>query len=255
MISFDLTNWMMVFVRVSALLAIFPLFSTQNVPVQARLALGALISFLLAPGLPTMAHAPTSLITLALLMAVEIGVGLLLGFVSRLLFYILEFAGNVISSEMGLNWGATLNPLSNTRSEVPGLMLFYLGAMAFLTLDMHQWILRALQRSYQMLPIGGAHLGPALFTDIVGRTSQLFLAGLLIAAPVIAVSFLINLVFSVIGRAVPQMNVFIESFSFRVLAGLAVFGLSLNLMAQHVVNYLRRLPEDVLRVAQLLGAG
>ena len=147
MISFDLTNWMMVFVRVSALLAIFPLFSTQNVPVQARLALGALISFLLAPGLPTMAHAPTSLITLALLMAVEIGVGLLLGFVSRLLFYILEFAGNVISSEMGLNWGATLNPLSNTRSEVPGLMLFYLGAMAFLTLDMHQWILRALQRS------------------------------------------------------------------------------------------------------------
>ena len=51
------------------------------------------------------------------------------------------------------------------------------------------------------------------------------------------------------------MNVFIESFSFRVLAGLAVFGLSLNLMAQHVVNYLRRLPEDVLRVAQLLGAG
>ena len=73
------------------------------------------------------------------------------------------------------------------------------------------------------------------------------------AAPVIAVTFLINLVFSVIGRAVPQMNVFAESFSARTLAGLAVFGLSLNLIAQHAVNYLRRLPEDLARVAQLLG--
>jgi flagellar biosynthetic protein FliR len=72
------------------------------------------------------------------------------------------------------------------------------------------------------------------------------------AAPMIAVAFLINLVFSVLGRAVPQMNIFLESFSFRILAGLLVFGLSLNLVAQHVVNYLHRLPEDVARVAQLL---
>ena len=112
-----------------------------------------------------------------------------------------------------MNWGATFNPFSNSRSEAPGLILFNAGAMIFLTLDLHHWILRALQRSYQMLPIGGAHLGPALFTDIVSRTGYLFVAGLLIAAPVIAVSFLVNLVFSVIGRAVPQMNIFVESFS------------------------------------------
>ncbi len=253
MSPFDLTNWMMVFVRVSALLAIFPIFSMTSVPVQMRLALGALVAFLVAPGLPPF-QAPDSFSSLIVLMMMEIGVGLLLGFVSRLLFYILEFTGNIIASEMGMNWGATFNPFSNSRSEAPGLILFYAGAMIFLTLDLHHWLLRALQRSYQMLPIGGAHLGPALFTDIVGRTGQLFVAGLLIAAPVIAVSFLVNLVFSVIGRAVPQMNIFVESFSFRTLAGLMVFGLTLNLMAQHMVNYLRRLPEDFVRVAQLLGS-
>jgi flagellar biosynthetic protein FliR len=251
-VPFDLTTWLMIFLRVTALLAIFPLFSMQNIPVQVRLALAASVSFLIAPGLPPLAAAPATVPGLVLLMVGEVAVGLLLGFVSRILFYMLEFAGNLIASEMGMNWGATFNPFSSTRSEAPGLILFYLGAMIFLTLDLHQWILRALQRSYQMLPIGGAHLGPALFTEIVARTSQLFLAGLLMAAPVIAVSFLINLVFSVIGRAVPQMNVFVESFSFRTLAGLMVFGLTLNLMAQHVVNYLRRLPEDFIRIAQLL---
>src|SRR6185369_2587509 len=102
MSPFDLTNWMMVFVRVSALLAIFPIFSMTNVPVQLRLALGALVAFLIAPALPAF-QAPDSFSSLVLLMMMEVGVGLLLGFVSRVLFYILEYAGNIIASEMGMN--------------------------------------------------------------------------------------------------------------------------------------------------------
>jgi len=48
------------------------------------------------------------------------------------------------------------------------------------------------------------------------------------------------------------MNVFTESFAFRTLAGLAVFGLTLHVMAQHITNYLHQLPEDVVRMALFL---
>ncbi|MCZ7637267.1 MAG: hypothetical protein M5U12_15290 [Verrucomicrobia bacterium] len=51
------------------------------------------------------------------------------------------------------------------------------------------------------------------------------------------------------------MSAFMESFAIRALGGLIVFALSLNLMAQHLLNYLRRLPEDMMRVAQYLGQG
>ncbi len=253
--SLDPTNWLLVFVRVSSLLAVFPLFSMSNIPRPVRAALSALVAFLLVPLVPALSEPPAGFTGLIALIFKEAAIGLLLGFVSRLLFYALEFAGTLIATEMGLNMGATLSPFSNTRSEAPGLALFHLGAIIFLTLDLHHWLLVALQRTYQLLPIGAARLGPALFNDIVGRTSQLFVVGLLMAAPVIAVTFLINIVFSVVGRAVPQMNIFAESFAFRTLAGLTVFAVTLNLMGQHIVNYLRRLPEDLLRVAQLLGAG
>ncbi|MEY2410408.1 MAG: flagellar biosynthesis protein FliR [Verrucomicrobiota bacterium] len=254
MFGIDPTNWLLVFVRISAMLAIFPLFSMQNFPVAMRLALAALISFLVAPLLPPLATLPAGFIGMIGWIAIEAGFGLMLGFVSRLFFYVLEFAGSLIAMEMGLNMAATFNPFSNTRSEAPGLILFNLGALVFLTLNLHHHLLVALQKSFVVLPLGAGRLSPALFTDIAGRTGQIFLVGLLMAAPVIAVSFLINVVFSVVGRAVPQMNIFVESLAFRILAGLMVFGLTLNLMAQHIVNYLRRLPEDVLRVAQLLGA-
>jgi flagellar biosynthesis protein FliR len=56
-----------------------------------------------------------------------------------------------------------------------------------------------------------------------------------------------------LGRAVPQMNVFAESFGFRIVGGLIVFGFTLDLTAQHVTNYLERLPDDLLAVAQMMG--
>jgi flagellar biosynthesis protein FliR len=61
-----------------------------------------------------------------------------------------------------------------------------------------------------------------------------------------------GIIFAVLGRAVPQMNVFHENITVRTLAGMSVFGVTLQLMSQHIINFLRLLPEDILRVAQLM---
>jgi flagellar biosynthesis protein FliR len=53
---------------------------------------------------------------------------------------------------------------------------------------------------------------------------------------------------------VPQINVFFESFSVRILAGLIVLGMTCQLIAVHIVQFLRHVPEDLLHVARLLGA-
>jgi flagellar biosynthetic protein FliR len=116
-------------------------------------------------------------------------------------------------------------------------------------------MIAALQRSYALVPMGAAHLSEALLQDVIRRTGLVFVIAVQMAAPVIGVSFVISLVFSMLGRAVPEMNVFTESFPVRTMAGLVVFGSTCMFMAQHVLSYLRRLPEDVLRVTQLLGTG
>jgi len=45
----DLLNWLLVFLRAIALMTVFPIFSGANFPVQMRIALAALVSFLVAP--------------------------------------------------------------------------------------------------------------------------------------------------------------------------------------------------------------
>jgi flagellar biosynthetic protein FliR len=254
MIPDNLVNWFLVFARVTAMLAIFPLFSGGHVPVQLRIALGALLAYLVAASLPPMPVQEAAFGTLIGLVALETGVGLLLGFIARMIFYALDAVGNVLARELGLFIAGELNPFTHDQSETPGLILYMLGIMLFLTLDLHHWMLAGFQRSYQLLPIGGAHLTEKLAHNVIRQTAGIFTATVQISAPVIALSLLVNVIFASLGRAVQQINVFTESFAFRSLAGLAMFGLSLNLMAQHIANYLRRLPEDMLRVAQLLGA-
>jgi flagellar biosynthetic protein FliR len=250
----ELTNWMMVFLRGSAMLAVFPIFSAANFPVQLRLALGALLAVLICPSLPP-APVTHDFLGLLGLMAMEVGVGLLFGFASRMIFYALDMAGSIIGTEIGLSLPPSLNPMSIAQDTAPSTLLYYLAAMIWLSLDLHQWMLAGFERTYAFLPVGGAHLSGGLMMDIIRRTNETFVIALQLAAPIMAVSFIISLVFSVLGRAVPQMNVFQQSFSVRTLAGMVVFGLTLQLMSQHIINYLHRLPEDVLTVAQLLGSG
>jgi flagellar biosynthesis protein FliR len=251
----DCYNWMMVFLRVSAFLLVLPFFSMANFPPTMRVALGALVAILLAPMLPPFPLGHPGLLGLLGVMFQEVSIGLVLGFVSRMVFFAADLAGNVIASELGLNLAAVLNPISGQSSQVPGIILFFLAAVVMFTLDLHHWVLVGFERTYAVLPIGGAHLSGALFEAVVKHTSRIFTTALQISAPVIAISFVITLVFAVLSRAVPAMNVFSESFSFRIVGGLIVFGFTLQLTAQHVLNYLNRLPDDLLRIAQMMGGG
>jgi flagellar biosynthetic protein FliR len=251
----DFHNWMLVFLRVSAFLLVLPFFSVTNFPVTLRVALAALTALLLAPLLPGFAVEHLTITRLLGLMVQEVSIGLLMGFISRMVFYAVDLAGNFVSSELGLNMGALFNPLEGQSSQVPGLILFFLAAVVMFTLDLHHWVLAGFQQTYSVLPIGGAHLNGALFEVVIKHTSRIFVVALQISAPIIAVSFVVTLVFSVLSRAVSQMNVFSESFSFRIAGGLIVFGFTLQLTAQHVLNYLRRLPEDLIRAGQILAGG
>jgi flagellar biosynthesis protein FliR len=254
-LDLNLTTWFFVFARAGALFAVFPAFSAQTVPVSLRIGLAALIAFLASPFLPVSMPANPGFWALLRLLFLEVSVGLMLGFICRLVFFAIDLAGGIASTEIGLMLSSTFNPLTSGALPIPGTILFWLAMMLLFSLNLHHWIIAAFQQSYLIVPVGGAHLGEGLVLEVVARSGEIFRLALQMVAPVMAVSFVITVIFSVLSRAVPQMNTFSESFSVRCLAGLTVFGLTCHLMAQQIENYLRRLPEDILRIAHLIASG
>lgn len=244
---------MLVFVRAGAFLTILPIFTMLNVPVQMRIALAALLAVLVAPTLPPFPATGLSLFDWVGLIARELGCGLLIGFVTRMVFFASDFAGQLISNEMGLSLASVFDPVNARPTQAPGMVMMLLTSVMLMSLDMHHWLLTGFRHTYTLVPIGGAGLHEALFTNILDHTSRVFVVGLQIAGPLIAASFLAMILLGLLGRLVPQMNVFAESFTVRIACGLLVFAFTLQITAQHILNGLHRLPQDMMRVAQFLG--
>ncbi len=249
-----LATWCVVFLRASGLLALFPVFSAHGIPTRVRISLGALLALLLAPLLPAVQWEGLSIWAVIGRMAMEVGVGLMFGFVTKLMFFALEFAGLLISTEVGLNVQAMFNPGGTPQSQVTSAILTYLGSVIWLSLDLHHWLLVAFKESYVVLPVGTAQVQETMVREVLSWVGVLFVAGLQMAAPVMAVSFILSLVFSMLGRVVSQMNIFTESASIRLMVGLGFFGAGMQLLGQQIVNFLHRIPDDLIRIARLLHA-
>jgi flagellar biosynthetic protein FliR len=251
----DLNNWMLVFVRAGAFLGTLPIFTMLNVPVKVRVSMAGLLAVLIAPTLPLFPLERLAFLDWLGLFAREALCGLVIGFVTRMVFFASDFAGQIMGNEMGLNLATVLDPINGRPTQVPSMVMFVLTCTLMMTLDMHHWLLTGFQYTYTLVPIGGARLHEILFTNILDHTRRIFLVGVQIAGPMIAASFLAMLLLGFLARLVPQMNVFAESFAVRIACGLVVFGLTMEISAQHILNGLHRLPEDMMRVAQFLGGG
>jgi flagellar biosynthesis protein FliR len=253
-VFWDLTTWFVIFVRFSAYLLLFPLTSAQAIPIIVRLGFGALGALLVLPVVPPVMLDGPSLYPAIRLFFMEAITGLILGLLARFLFYAVEIAGSLIATESGLMLSANFNPITASFVSSPGVLLHWMSLILLLTLDLHHWLILGLQRSYEIIPAGAAHLSEVLLIEVVSRASGMFVIALQMTAPILATSFLVTMVFSLLGRAVPQMNVFSESFPVRTIAGLAVFGVTCTLLAQHIVNHLNRIPQDFLRIAEIFVA-
>jgi flagellar biosynthetic protein FliR len=250
-VFWDFTTWFVIFIRFSAYLLLFPLTSAQSIPVVVRLGFSALGAFLVLPTVSPVILDGPSIYPLIRMFFLEISTGLILGLLARFLFYAVEIAGSLIATESGLMLSSNFNPITASFVSSPGVLLHWMSLVLLLTLDLHHWLIVGLQRSYEIIPAGGAHLNELVLADVLARSGGMFVVALQMTAPILASSFLVTLVFSLLGRAVPQMNVFSESFPVRTIAGLAVFGMTCNLLAQHIVNHLNRIPQDFLRVAEM----
>jgi flagellar biosynthetic protein FliR len=244
----DLFVWMMAFVRTGGLFAMLPIFSARGMPVLVRVALAAFLSWTVAATLSPGAVLPSDLPSLVLAAVHELIIGLLMGLGSRLVFFALEMAGQLISTEMGLSMSTQFDPVSQSSPTAIGLAMFYLGALLFMFSGAHHYVFAAFLRSFALSPPGVLSFHANAGEVFVRSTGNIFLVAVQITAPIMAVNFIVTLTFAILGKAAPSMNVFSESFAARILVGLTLLGLTLGVTAQLVLTELRNAPELMLRL-------
>jgi len=225
--------------RAFGLLLGLPSLGANGIPPIIRAALALLLGGLLAGAAPR-AGIPSAGGWAALILAAvhELLLGLAMGLVVRSVLSIAELMGRLIAGEIGLSAAPGFNAPVPSQEPLP----------AFVGLHAHEGVLAAFARSFELAPAGAGGFSPAAGATLVTAVARLLELAVRMAAPFIALNFVVTLGFSILGRAVPKMNVFIVSYALRSMLGLLLLAGAGGLIARYLGGAFSQLPWQMLQL-------
>ena len=218
----------LVFARVGAFVLIMPGISETGVPAPVRLAFALLLALCLYPiAQPALPAEPVSTADLFGLVIPPDGT-VIQGAVLRMFLTALSTAGELVSLQTTLSFSQTANPMEAQPTTSLSTFLTLIGLTLIFTTNLDHYFLSALFRSYEVFAPSKALPITDAAQLAVQTAAKSFGLGVQLAAPVIVFALVFNIATGLIGRVMPQFQIFFVAAPLQVLLGLSVFALSLG---------------------------
>ncbi len=247
----DILGVILASLRAIGVVMALPLPGGRSIPTMLRVALAVLLG--LTVGVATRPLGQVTITSngdLALAAIHEILLGLGMGLVGRAVLSTADLAGRLIAQEIGITAAPGFDAPTPAQEPLPAFIGTFAG-MLFFAMGAHQNMLAAFSRSFDIAGPGHGTLGGGAAEALIAVVAQLLELAVRMAAPFIALNFIITLAFSILGRAVPKMNVFILSYSLRSQLGFLLLAGGGTLLARYLAIAFESMPW---RMLELVGA-
>ncbi len=221
----------LIFLRVGAVVMLLPAISDTAVPMMVRASFALMLSLCMVavagPYLPPM---PQTVGQMGGQVFKELFIGLGLGALIQMMMSSLAVAGEIMAIQTTLAFAQTANPIEAQPGATLATFLSVTGVALIFATNLDHLFIGAIARSYQMFP----PQRPPAINDAalmaIRTFSEAFSLGIQLSAPVIVFSLVINVASGLIGRLIPQFQIFFAVTPLIVMLGLSVFMLSIGLI-------------------------
>ena len=222
-------HFFVIFSRIGTALMVFPGFGEIYVSARARLVTALMISFVMVPVLePTLPALPGGVLPMFLVILPEIMVGLFIGGITRMLQAILHIAGMIVAFQSSLASALLFDANQGSQGSGIGNFMTLIGLTLLFVTDLHHLMLIAVADSYVLFPSGGF---PPV-SDMAEMASRTLSGGFLVAvkmsAPLIVTGLLLYLGAGILGRLMPNMQVFFVLIPLQAYVSFIILGLMLS---------------------------
>lgn len=245
--------FLLVFVRMGALLWMNPVFSRKNVPMMARVGIVFSISLLLAPLQDGAAVAALGPLDLVMAMIRELGLGLLMGLVFQIYYYMLYVAGDLMDTVFGLSMAKVMDPVSSVQASTWGQMLNVLFVLYFFATGSHLLMIKLFAYSYELVPVGAYTIMlPRVTAYLLTLFNSAFILAAKLALPFAAAEFIVEAAMGVLMKLIPQIHVFVINLQTKIIAGILLMIVFAQPLGDFIDHYVVSLMEEMQKVLTLL---
>lgn len=221
------TGMLLATVRTGSFIVASPIFG-KAIPAIGRVGLALALGFVFAT--PT---EPGTLLDLLGWAFTNGAIGLFLGFVTGILFWLFSVAGGLIDFSSALSSASIFDPVTQTQNPVFGRFFNLMAVALFLVIGGDRLLVSGLGISFEAIGItGGIELGGGIADVSVTLLSRMLIAAIELAMPALAALFITEVVLGLASRFAPQANVFLVGLPAKIVAAFASLGAVLLLVPE-----------------------
>jgi flagellar biosynthetic protein FliR len=215
----------------------------NQIPVRVKIMLALVLSFFISPlvGYLPVPHSQ-SLLEILILFSTEVIIGLIIAFSAHLIFSAFQVAGSIIDVQMGFGLANVLDPKDGPNNSIASKLYIMLAILLYFSLSTHHLTVFAIIESFQVINPQTFMISDAVMSSLLDLFASIFISAIKISGPIIAVLFCVTLGMGLIGRAIPQMNIFIVSFPLQIGVGLIMAALTLTIFSAFAIDHIPNLP-------------
>lgn len=216
-------------VRIIAWLFVVPPFNQRGIPAPAKTVLGFGLALAATPANPD--SIPTGAIGLMSEVAIQVLIGVGLGFVAMLLLSAITAAGQLIDIFGGFSLSTAYDPMMLTNNTVFGKFYQYLGTVLLFVTGGYLFLIGGLVKTFEFLPIGElpdlSATGPS---ELATAFSTFFVIAVQLALPMIAVLIVADIGLALLTKVSPMLNALGFLFPAKIGLVLMLIGLSFPML-------------------------
>jgi len=221
-----------VFARVLGLFVFSPILSSVSVPARAKVLMSVMLAVAVYPSIPVFyASEQITLFGLLPILISETLIGVCVGLIASIPIMMVQMGGHVTGFQMGLSVASVYNPELNTQSDVVGEVLFYLGLSLFFMLGGMEAIWATLLDTFERVPLGAMAISSVPLERYIDLAGAGFDMALRIAAPAMAMVFLVMVAMGFVMKTMPQINVMSVGFALKIIVGVLATAMSVQVIA------------------------
>ncbi|MDB2136486.1 MULTISPECIES: fused FliR family export protein/FlhB family type III secretion system protein [Clostridium] len=243
----------LIFLRISSYFVATKIFFPSGTPIMFKTGFSMILSYGIISGVDhTTVLAIDSNYMIAFYIVSEVLTGLILGYITNLVFQAAKLAGSWIDIHAGFSMVTILDPATQTSTTLMGNLFYFVSLVFFFMINGQELIVKSIYESISIVPLGHTIVYQETVMGAAETIVDFFVLGVKIALPIVLIIVMTDICLGLITRTVPTIPIMIFGMPIKNILGFVTFLIIMPTMLKIIGTAIYELPDIFNKVFKLI---